>query len=103
MVNTGTNFDLIKLTFSATLEFLLPNPEAIISYFYLFHRLKKSERIFIHKSLLLSLGLGNLVYVSDISFFTTREENVVSKRFCIPFTSSDFQFYLAFFSQIWYF
>lgn len=81
MVNTGTNFDLIKLTFSATLQFLLPNPEAIISYFYLFHRLKKSERIFIHKSLLLSLGVGNVVYVSDIAFFTTREENVVSKRF----------------------
>ncbi|CAH3022119.1 unnamed protein product, partial [Porites evermanni] len=38
-------------------------------------RLKNSERIFIHKSLLLSLGVGNLLYVLDISSFTTREKN----------------------------
>lgn len=69
---------------STAIQFLLPNPEAFISYIYLFHRLKKSERIFIHKSLLVSLGVGNLVYVLDFSFFTTREENVVSKKFYYP-------------------
>ena len=43
-----------------------------------FPRLKKSEKIFIHKSLLLSLGVGNLVFVLDTSLFTTRQEHAVS-------------------------
>ena len=46
---------------------------------YLHFRLKNSERIFIHKSLLVSLGVGNLLYVLDISSFTTRQNHTVSK------------------------
>ena len=43
-----------------------------------FHRLKKSERLFIHKSLLFSLGVGNLVFVLDKTSFATRQEHAVS-------------------------
>ena len=42
-------------------------------------RLKSSERLFIHKSLLLSLALGNLVYIMDKTLFDTREKHAVSK------------------------
>ncbi|XP_068742841.1 uncharacterized protein [Montipora capricornis] len=38
-------------------------------------RLKNSERLFIHKSLLFALGLGNLVFVLDKTLFDTRQEH----------------------------
>ncbi|XP_068709170.1 uncharacterized protein [Montipora foliosa] len=38
-------------------------------------RLKNSERLFIHKSLLFALGLGNLVFVLDKTSFDTRQEH----------------------------
>ncbi len=44
------------------------------------YRLKRSERLFIHKSLLLSLGLGNLVYVLDKNLFDSRQDHVVSTK-----------------------
>ncbi|XP_068709163.1 uncharacterized protein [Montipora foliosa] len=38
-------------------------------------RLKNSERLFVHKSLLFALGLGNLVFVLDKTLFDTRQEH----------------------------
>ncbi|KAK2546935.1 Cadherin EGF LAG seven-pass G-type receptor 1 [Acropora cervicornis] len=38
-------------------------------------RLKKTERLFIHKSLLFSLGVGNLVFVVDKTLFASREDH----------------------------
>lgn len=34
----------------------------------------KSEKLFVHKNLLLTMGLGNLVRVLDVTFFKTREK-----------------------------
>jgi len=64
---------------STSMQFLFFQFESIKVLLYLYFRLKNSERIFIHKSLLVSLGVGNLLYVLDISSFTTREKNTVSK------------------------
>ena len=50
--------------------------------FYSFYRVKSSERIFVHKNLLFSLGLGNLVYILDIASFSTRMDHIVS---CLKF------------------
>ena len=61
------------------MQFLFFQFESIKVLLYLYFRLKKSERILIHKSLLVTLGVGNLLYVLDISSFTTREKNTVSK------------------------
>ena len=44
-------------------------------------RLKNSERLFIHKSLLFSLGIGNLVFVLDKTLFASRENHPVSDVF----------------------
>ena len=44
------------------------------------HRLKTSERLFIHKNLLLSLGLGNLIFVLDKSLFASRRDHVVCTK-----------------------
>jgi len=41
-----------------------------------------SEKIFVHVNLLLSLGLGNLVYVLDKQVFTNRMEHPVSAQVC---------------------
>ncbi|CAH3022693.1 unnamed protein product [Porites evermanni] len=41
-------------------------------------RVKSSERIFVNKNLLFSLGLGNLVYIVDIASFSTRMDHIVS-------------------------
>ncbi|CAH3158048.1 unnamed protein product [Pocillopora meandrina] len=38
-------------------------------------RIRTTEKIFIHKNLLLSLGLGNLVFVLDKTLFVTRNEH----------------------------
>ncbi|KAK2546942.1 hypothetical protein P5673_033327, partial [Acropora cervicornis] len=38
-------------------------------------RLKNSERLFIHKSLLFSLGVGSLVFVLDKTSFASREDH----------------------------
>lgn len=38
----------------------------------------KHDRIFVHTNLLLSLGLGNLVYVLDDRLFMNRKEHPVS-------------------------
>ena len=46
-------------------------------------RLKNSERLFIHKSLLFSLGVGNLVFVLDKTLFASREDHPVSEVFII--------------------
>ena len=71
---------------------------------YSFYRVKRTERIFVHKNLLFSLGLGNLVYILDIASFSTRMDHIVSGlevlwfitvpkvymlcvRFVIPFSS----------------
>ena len=35
---------------------------------------KPTERIFVHKNLLISLALGHLVYVFDIKVLTSRSE-----------------------------
>ncbi|CAH3032747.1 unnamed protein product [Porites lobata] len=40
-------------------------------------RIKRTERIFVHKNLLLSLGLGNLVFILDIASFSTRMDHIV--------------------------
>ena len=50
--------------------------------FYSFYRVKSSERIFVHKNLLFSLGLSNLVYILDIASFSTRMDHIVS---CLKF------------------
>ncbi|XP_073256022.1 vasoactive intestinal polypeptide receptor 1-like isoform X2 [Porites lutea] len=39
-------------------------------------RVKSSERIFVHKNLLFSLGLGNLVYIVDIASFSSRMDHI---------------------------
>jgi len=44
------------------------------------HRLKTSERLFIHKNLLLTLGLGNLLYVLDKNLFASRPDHVVCTK-----------------------
>ena len=54
------------------------NDEILTSSKNYSRRFKKSERIFIHKSLLLSLGVGNLVFVVDKTLFSTRQEHAVS-------------------------
>ena len=51
-------------------------------FFYSFYRVKSSERIFVHKNLLFSLGLGNLVYILDIASFSSRMDHIVS---CLKF------------------
>ncbi|XP_020605509.1 adhesion G-protein coupled receptor D1-like isoform X1 [Orbicella faveolata] len=58
-------------------------------------RLKTSEKLFIHKNLLLSLGLGNLVYVLDKSLFASRRDHVVM---CSVVTVCQFLFYTALFT-----
>ena len=47
--------------------------------FYSFYRVKSSERIFVHKNLLFSFGLGNLVYIVDIASFSSRMDHIVSR------------------------
>lgn len=66
--NIQDNMELVLLCISITAIFL-----ALIFLSVL--RLKKTERIFIHKSLLLSLGVGNLVYVLDTALFAMRQEH----------------------------
>ncbi|XP_044169377.1 uncharacterized protein LOC122953512 [Acropora millepora] len=39
-------------------------------------RLKNSERLFIHKSMLFSLGVGNLVFVLDKTLFASRQDHL---------------------------
>ncbi|KAL9982816.1 hypothetical protein ACROYT_G004923 [Oculina patagonica] len=58
-------------------------------------RLKRSERLFIHKSLLLSLGLGNLVFVLDKKLFGSRQNNVA---LCSAVTVIQFFFQTALFT-----
>ena len=48
-------------------------------------RVKNSERLFIHKSLLFSLGVGNLVFVLDKTLFASREDHPVSEVFIIKY------------------
>ena len=48
-------------------------------------RLKNSERLFIHKSLLFSLGVGYLVFVLDKTLFASREDHPVSEVFIIKY------------------
>ena len=72
--------------------------------FYSLYGVKSTEKIFVHKNLLFSLGLGNLVYILDIASFSTRMDHIVSclevlwfitvpkvytlcVRFVIPFSS----------------
>ena len=45
---------------------------------FFIRRVKKSERIFVHKNLLSSLGLGNLVYILDVTLFSSRKDHIVS-------------------------
>ena len=54
-------------------------------------RLKNSERLFIHKSLLFSLGVGNLVFVLDKTLFASREDHPVSEVFIIKYKECGFQ------------
>lgn len=49
---------------------------------FFLRRNKMSEKIFVHVNLLLSLGLGNLVYVLDKKVFTNRMEHPVSAQVC---------------------
>lgn len=58
-------------------------------------RLKSSEKLFIHKSLLLSLGLGNLVYIMDITLFDTREKHTA---LCTVVTVIQYFFHTAIFT-----
>ncbi|XP_078357682.1 uncharacterized protein LOC144642574 [Oculina patagonica] len=58
-------------------------------------RLKTSERLFIHKSLLLSLGLGNLVFVLDKTLFASRQEHLA---LCSAVTVIQFFFHTAVFT-----
>jgi len=58
-------------------------------------RLKTSERLFIHKNLLLSLGLGNLVFVLDKSLFASRRDHVA---ICSAVTVCQFLFHTALFT-----
>ena len=46
-------------------------------------RVEITEKIFVHLNMLLSLGLGNLVYVLDFTVFTSRAEHPVSSLFII--------------------
>ena len=50
----------------------------VITQLLLLCRRLKSEKVFVHKNLLLSMGLGNLVGVLDVTLFKTREEHPVS-------------------------
>ncbi|PFX11730.1 hypothetical protein AWC38_SpisGene24437, partial [Stylophora pistillata] len=65
---TQTNMELVLMCISTAAVFL-----ALILLTAL--RLKSSEKLFIHKNLLLSLGLGNLVYIMDKTLFDTREKH----------------------------
>ncbi|KAJ7385557.1 hypothetical protein OS493_015135 [Desmophyllum pertusum] len=58
-------------------------------------KLKSSEKLFIHKSLLLSLGLGNLVFVLDKNLFTTRQDHVA---LCSAVTVIQFYLHTALFT-----
>ena len=59
-------------------------------------RLKNSERLFIHKSLLFSLGVGNLVFVLDTTLFASREDHPVSEVYVIKYKKRGYQFgYIA--------
>ncbi|KAL9982934.1 hypothetical protein ACROYT_G005049 [Oculina patagonica] len=58
-------------------------------------RLKSSKRLFIHKSLLLSLGLGNLVFVLDKNLFALRQDHVA---LCSAVTVIQFFFQTALFT-----
>ncbi|KAL9982927.1 hypothetical protein ACROYT_G005042 [Oculina patagonica] len=58
-------------------------------------RLKRSERLFIHKSLLLSLCIGNLVFVLDKKLFGSRQNNVA---LCFAVTVVQFFFQTALFT-----
>ena len=50
-----------------------------------------SERLFIHKSLLFSLGVGNLVFVLDKTLFASREDHLVSEVFIIKYKKRAYQ------------
>ena len=50
----------------------------VITLLFILCRRLKSEKVFVHKNLLLSMGLGNLVGVLDVTLFKTREEHPVS-------------------------
>ena len=54
-------------------------------------RLKNSERLFIHKSLLFSLGVGSLVFVLDKTLFASREDHPVSEVFIIKYKKRGYQ------------
>ncbi|KAL9982391.1 hypothetical protein ACROYT_G004426 [Oculina patagonica] len=58
-------------------------------------RLKRSEKLFIHKSLLLSLGLGYLVFVLDKNLFASRQEHLA---LCSAVTVIQFFFHTAVFT-----
>ena len=46
-------------------------------------RVEITEKIFVHVNMLLSLGLAHLVYVLDLTVFTSRAEHPVSSLFII--------------------
>ncbi|RMX57662.1 hypothetical protein pdam_00005012, partial [Pocillopora damicornis] len=58
-------------------------------------KLKSSERLFIHKSLLLSLALGHLVYIMDKTLFDTREKHAA---LCSALTAIQYFFHTAIFT-----
>ena len=66
--------------------------------FYSFYRVKRTERIFVHKNLLFSLGLGNLVYILDIASFSSRMDHIVS---CLKFLWFKFLKFLIFKGLYW--
>ena len=45
--------------------------------------MKITEKIFVHVNMLLSLGLGHLVFVLDLTVFTNRAEHPVSSLFIV--------------------
>ncbi|XP_022790922.1 uncharacterized protein LOC111330348 [Stylophora pistillata] len=64
--------DQVLNTIETTLMSISITAEVISFAFLSVIRVPKSERIFVHKNLLVSLALGQLVYVLDVNNFPTR-------------------------------
>ncbi|CAH3158045.1 unnamed protein product, partial [Pocillopora meandrina] len=87
-IEIQTNMELVLMCISTAAVLL-----AVILLTAL--KLKSSERLFIHKSLLLSLALGHLVYIMDKTLFDTREKHAA---LCSALTVIQYFFHTAIFT-----
>lgn len=77
-VNGNGDFKKKKLNCLFFSSYNLKSTSRRVKMLDFIYRLKRSERLFIHKNLLLSLGIGNLVYVLDKTLFDSRQDHLVS-------------------------